>query len=89
VKSRLEVATEATVISLRVSVPVLSEQITETEPSASIAGSRRTMARRAAMACTPIASVTVRIAGSPSGMAATAKPTTAMKISGKAMPPTP
>jgi hypothetical protein len=40
------VTTEATIISLRVSVPVLSVQITETEPSVSIAGRRRTMALR-------------------------------------------
>ncbi len=69
------------VISLRVSVPVLSEQITETEPSVSTAGSRRMMARRAAMRCTPIASVTVRMAGKPSGMPATARPTTVLNIS--------
>ena len=36
-----------TVISLRVSVPVLSEQMTETEPSVSTAGRRRMMALRA------------------------------------------
>gem|GEM_PF-1351851 len=48
-----------------------------------MAGSRRTMALRRAIACTPMARVTVRMAGSPSGMAATARPTTAMKISGK------
>ena len=78
------VATVATVISFRVSVPVLSEQITDTDPSVSIAGSWRTIALRRAMPCTPIASVTVRIVGSPSGIAATAMPTTAMKISANA-----
>jgi hypothetical protein len=56
-----------TVISLRVSVPVLSEQITETEPSVSTAGSRRMMALRAAMRWTPTASVIVMTAGRPSG----------------------
>ena len=67
--------TVRTVISLRVSVPVLSEQITETEPSVSTAGRRRMMALRAAMRCTPIASVMVITAGRPSGIAATARPT--------------
>ena len=76
-------ATEATVISFLVKVPVLSEQMIETEPRASIAGSRRTIAWRRAMPWTPIARVTVRIAGRPSGMAATESPTTAMKSSVK------
>ena len=39
------------------------------------------MAWRRAMACTPMASVIVMTAGRPSGMAATARPTTAMNIS--------
>ena len=38
------------------------------------------IALRAAMRCTPIASVMVISAGRPSGIAATAKPTTAEKI---------
>ena len=42
-----------TVISLRVSVPVLSEQITVAAPSVSTAGSLRTMALAAAMRRTP------------------------------------
>jgi hypothetical protein len=63
------------VISFLVSVPVLSEQITVTEPSVSTAGSRRTMAAfLRAMTRVPMASTMVTIAGSPSGMAATAKP---------------
>ena len=62
------------VISLRVSVPVLSEQITVTDPSASTAGSLRVIALRRAICCTPSASVTVTTAGRPSGMAATANP---------------
>jgi hypothetical protein len=66
---------------LRVSVPVSSEQMTETDPSVSTAGRRRMMALRAAMRRTPIARVMVSTAGSPSGMAATAMPTTAMKAS--------
>ncbi len=63
------------------SVPVLSEQTTVTDPSVSTAGSRRTIARWRAMTRVPIASVMVTIAGSPSGMAATARPTTARKTS--------
>ena len=53
----------------------------ETEPSVSTAGSRRMMAFRVAMRCTPMASVMVMIAGSPSGIADTARPTTIMKAS--------
>ena len=79
------VCATVTTISLRVRVPVLSVQITETEPIASIAGRRRTMALRRAMACTPMASVIVITAGRPSGMAATATPTTAMNRSEKGM----
>jgi hypothetical protein len=66
---------------LRVSVPVLSEQMTVTEPSVSTALSLRVIALRRAMRCTPSASVIVRIAGSPSGMAATAKPMAARNSS--------
>jgi hypothetical protein len=66
---------------LRVSVPVLSEQITVTEPSVSTAGKRRTMALRRAMRCTPSARVMVTMAGRPSGMAATARPTAARNMS--------
>jgi len=39
------------------------------------------MAFRAAMRCTPIARVIVMMAGSPSGIAATARPTAARNIS--------
>ena len=77
------VSTATTIISLRVNVPVLSVQITEIEPIASIAGSRRTMAWRRAMAWAPRASVIVITAGNPSGIAATATPTTAMNSSAK------
>ena len=56
-----------TIISIRVSVPVLSEQMRDTEPRVSTAGRRRTMALRWAIRCTPIASVIVMIAGRPSG----------------------
>ncbi len=64
-----------TVISLRVSVPVLSEQITVAAPSVSIAGSLRTMAWAAAIRRTPRLRPIVTIAGSASGMAATASAT--------------
>ena len=55
-----------------------------TEPSVSTAGRRRMMAWRAAMRCTPIASVMVITAGRPSGITATARPTTAMNASATA-----
>ena len=77
---------DTTIISISVSVPVLSEQMRDTEPSVSTAGSRRMMALRWAMRCTPIASVIVMIAGSPSGMTETAMPTTAWKSATKSMP---
>ena len=60
------------VISFLVSVPVLSEQMTDVDPSVSTDDSFFTIARWAAMRCTPSASTTDRIAGSPSGTAATA-----------------
>ena len=69
------VMTRSIVISERVSVPVLSEQMTEAEPSVSTDDSFLTMALRFAMRCTPIASTTDRIAGRPSGTAATASDT--------------
>ena len=48
-----------------------------------MAGSRRTMALRCAIVRTPMASVIVSTAGSPSGMAATDKPTTDINTSAK------
>ena len=69
------VTTRSTVISLRVSVPVLSEQITEAEPSVSTELSFLTMAWCLAMRCTPSASTTVMMAARPSGTAATANET--------------
>ena len=69
------VITRSIVISERVSVPVLSEQMTEAEPSVSTDDSFLTIALRFAIRCTPIASTTDRIAGSPSGTAATASDT--------------
>ena len=56
-----------TVISLRVSVPVLSLQITVVEPSVSTADRRRMIAPRAAMRCMPTASAIVIATGRPSG----------------------
>lgn len=75
-----------TVISLRVSVPVLSVQITEVAPSVSTAGSLRITALRAAIRCTPIASVMVMTAGSPSGITPTDSATTASSASLQSKP---
>jgi hypothetical protein len=69
------VITRGTVISDLVSVPVLSEAMTEAEPSVSTEDSFLTMARCLAIRCTPSASTTDKIAGSPSGTAATASET--------------
>ena len=57
---------------LRVRVPVLSVQITVTEPRASTAGRRRIRAARCTIRWVPIARVTVITAGRPSGTIATA-----------------
>jgi hypothetical protein len=65
----------------------LNELVTDTDPSVSMAGRRRTMALRRAIACTPTARVIVSTAGRPSGMAATDRPTTAMNNSAKSCPP--
>ncbi len=73
--SPLGVTIRSTVISLRVNVPVLSEQITDAEPSVSTEWSFLTIAWCIAMRCTPKASTTVRIAANPSGTAATASDT--------------
>ena len=50
-------------------------------PRASTAGSLRIMALRRAMRATPMASVTVSAAGSPSGIIATASAIAAVKVS--------
>jgi hypothetical protein len=71
----LAVTTTRTVISFRVSVPVLSDAMTLVEPSVSTAARCRTMAFRRTMRCTPIESTAVTTAGSPSGTAATASAT--------------
>ena len=63
------------VISERVKVPVLSVQITDAEPRVSTDASFFTIALRWAMRCTPMASTSERMAGNPSGTAATASDT--------------
>ncbi len=63
------------VISLLVSVPVLSEQITEADPRVSTELRFLTIASRRAIRCTPMESTTESTAGSPSGTAATARET--------------
>ena len=55
------------------SVPVLSVQITWAEPRVSTAGKVLTIVFFFDIACIPMASTIVTIAGSPSGMAATAR----------------
>ena len=65
--ARRAATARVTVISLRVSVPVLSLQITVVEPSVSTADRRRMMAPRAAMRCMPTASAIVIATGRPSG----------------------
>ena len=56
-------------------MPVLSVQITEAEPSVSTEDSFFTIALCSAMRCTPSASTSDRMAGNPSGTAATASDT--------------
>ncbi len=66
------------VILFSVSVPVLSEQIAEVEPSVSTAGSRFTIALRWAISRVPSDSSVVTTAGRPVGIAATASATPVM-----------
>ena len=68
-----------TVISDLVSVPVLSEAITDAEPRVSTEDRRLTIARCLAIRWTPRARTTDRIAGRPSGTAATASETPSNK----------
>ncbi|MNP18855.1 hypothetical protein D3C76_1113540 [compost metagenome] len=63
------------VISERVSVPVLSVQITDAAPRVSTDDRRLMMALLRAMRSMPKASTSDRMAGSPSGTAATARDT--------------
>lgn len=62
-----------------VSVPVLSEQITEVQPRVSTEGRLRTMAFFFAILRVPRAKQVVMTAGKPSGMAATARATAILK----------
>ena len=64
----------------------MSEQITVVLPRVSTAGSFRIMAWRLAMRETPMARVMVMAAGSPSGMAPTARATEARNISTHSWP---
>ena len=71
----------ATVILFCVRVPVLSEHITPALPSVSTAGRCLIIARCIAIFLTPNASTIVTTAGSPSGIAATARLIDIMNIS--------
>ena len=62
-----------------VRVPVLSEQITDVQPSVSTDGKLRTMAFFLAIRRVPNARQVVITAGKPSGMAATANATAILK----------
>ena len=75
-----------TVILFWVMVPVLSVHITLAQPSVSTACRRRMTAPRRKMRPTLSASVMVTMAGSPSGMAATASETPVSSISSKSPP---
>ena len=61
-------------------MPVLSVQMTFTEPSVSTVGSVRIRARRPAIRRAPSASATVTMTGRPSGMAETARLTAVRNI---------
>ena len=66
-------------IMLVVSVPVLSEQMTEVQPRVSTDGKLLTMAFFLAIRLVPRARQVVMTAGRPSGMAATARATAILK----------
>ena len=70
-----------TFILFWVSVPVLSEHIIELLPKVSTAGSFLIIALFLDILVTPIDSIIVTTAGSPSGIAATARPTDVINIS--------
>mmetsp|Transcript_24239 Transcript_24239/g.58093 ORF Transcript_24239/g.58093 Transcript_24239/m.58093 type:complete len:400 (+) Transcript_24239:474-1673(+) len=84
-----EVWMACTVISFLVRVPVLSEQMTVTDPSVSTAGSCLMMALRRARVCMASASEMVTTAGRPSGMMATAMETALLKALPTSSLPTP
>ena len=71
----------STAIRLQVSVPVLSLQITLTEPRVSTADRRRTKAFWRAIRCTLRARARVTVGNSPSGTLATMIPTAKIKLS--------
>jgi len=75
----LELRTLQADIWLVVNVPVLSEQMTEVQPSVSTDGRLRTIAFFFAIRRVPSARHVVITAGSPSGMAATASATAILK----------
>ncbi len=75
-------------IRFSVSVPVLSVQITEAEPSVSTALSRFTSAPRRASIATPTASESVIVGSSPSGTLATIRPIVKLKASFSGRPAT-
>ena len=81
-------ASDAAIISFRVRVPVLSEQITETEPRVSMAGSRRTMAFAPRHRLDAHGQRDRQHRREAFGIAATERPTTAMNRSAKGMRPT-
>ena len=83
-KSKLSPFTSITFVTcilFCVRVPVLSEQITLLLPKVSTAGSFLIIVFFLAIFVTPIESIIVTIAGSPSGIAATASPTEVINIS--------
>jgi hypothetical protein len=75
-----------TVILFCVRVPVLSEQMTVTEPRVSTAGSLRMSALRLTMRWAPMASEKVWTAGSPSGTIATAMAMAMISTSAQVLP---
>ena len=74
------------VILFRVSVPVLSEQMAETDPKVSTDGSRLTIAFWAASTRVPIEYMVVTTAGIPVGIAEIARAMPAVKITMKSFP---
>ena len=82
------VNSSTTVILFWVRVPVLSEQIIWVQPRVSTAVSLRMRACLFDMAVTPMERIIVTTAGSPSGMAATARAMAAMKVFSPVSPST-
>ena len=78
-RPRTKKSTRARARSMQRRTPVLSEQMTDVQPSVSTLGSERTIALRAAILRVPSARQIVTTAGRPSGMAATASATAILK----------